>query len=273
MKKHNILIGSDPELFMVRGKKPRSAHGVIPGTKENPHPVDNGAVQVDGMALEFNINPAETEDEFVGNLNSVMATLGNMIPKGHKLEALPTAHFSNWYMKRQPKEAKELGCEPDFNAWEGGAVNPRPNADVNFRTGAGHIHIGWTKDQDINHPDHIEACCILTRELDVFLGMASLLYDKDAERRTLYGAAGAFRPKPYGCEYRVLSNAWLKDERLMRWVFNQVHHCWNRLMAGKRLANGEIGRIARRELGQAKPDLNNIKWLMEWQGVTPPPKV
>ena len=30
-------------------------------------------------------------------------------------------------------------------------------------------------------------------------------------RRELYGAPGSFRPKPYGMEYRPLSNAWLKN--------------------------------------------------------------
>ncbi len=41
------------------------------------------------------------------------------------------------------------------------------------------------------------------------------MYDKDTERRGMYGKAGAFRPKPYGVEYRTLSNAWLSnDERI-----------------------------------------------------------
>ncbi len=39
---------------------------VIPDTaKEKPFPVTNGAVQVDGMALEYNIDPASTVEEFV----------------------------------------------------------------------------------------------------------------------------------------------------------------------------------------------------------------
>jgi hypothetical protein len=42
-----------------------------------------------------------------------------------------------------------------------------------------------------------------------------------ALRRELYGKAGAFRPKPYGVEYRVLSNRWLNSEALIRWVYNQ----------------------------------------------------
>jgi hypothetical protein len=50
----------------------------------------------------------------------------------------------------------------------------------------------------------------------------------------MYGAAGAFRPKPYGVEYRVLSNAWLTTEDRMRFVFDQTVAAVNDLIAGKR---------------------------------------
>ena len=56
--------------------------------------------------------------------------------------------------------------------------------------------------------------------LDVYLGLDSLTYDKDVERRELYGKAGAFRPKEYGVEYRVLSNAWLISPLLMGRVYD-----------------------------------------------------
>lgn len=271
MKKHNILIGSDPEVFMYRLGKAKSAHGVIPGTKDNPYPVKDGAVQVDGMALEFNINPAATKKEFVSNLKSVMGTLNTMIPKGHELKATPTAHFSAYYMRKQPAEAKELGCDPDFNAYKDGEANPRPNGKVNFRTGAGHVHIGWTNNQDINHPDHIEACCILTRELDYYLGLGSMLFDPDTQRRELYGKAGAFRPKPYGCEYRVLSNAWLNDERLMGWVYNRVHQAWDNLMKGKR-AYVDYGSIAASCLAGNHRE-NYVRYYMERLNIPMPPVI
>ena len=68
-----ILVGADPELFV---KNPNSgefisAHGMVPGTKYDPYKVDKGAIQVDGMALEFNIDPARTVDEFVRNITEV----------------------------------------------------------------------------------------------------------------------------------------------------------------------------------------------------------
>lgn len=208
-KTYNFRIGADPEFFVKKGGRLVSAHNLIPGTKDRPHPVKNGAVQVDGMALEFNIDPADNYEQFEKNMSVVLKEITDMIP-GYELFVEPVADFGAEYIGAQPDEAKELGCSPDFSAYTGQA-NPRPNAEVPFRTASGHVHIGWCDSPvDINNPGHLEACRALTKSLDVWLGIPSLLWDSDDRRRTLYGAAGAFRPKPYGMEYRVLSNKWIK---------------------------------------------------------------
>jgi len=227
--KFNVLLGADPELFVSKGGEFVSAHGMVEGTKKKPFPVKNGAVQVDGMALEFNIDPAENSLEFANNLDSVMLQLGAMVPE-YNLEAVPVAHFSKEVMEAAPREALELGCEPDFNAWEGGRANPTPNGDVDFRTAAGHIHIGWTEGIDINDVGHVEACILLAKQLDFYLGLPSILLDPDNKRRELYGKAGAFRVKTYGMEYRVLSNFWLKDRSLMRWVHTNTMEAFSNLL-------------------------------------------
>jgi hypothetical protein len=206
-----IRLGADPEVFVVHNGKPVSAHDMIPGTKDEPHPVDNGAVQVDGMALEFNIDPADTRDEFVRNVSSVMRSLDAMIPENHELLIEAVATFPKKYIDDQPEKAKELGCEPDYNAYTK-RQNPRPNAAVNFRTAAGHIHIGWGEGFDTADPKHFDICCHVVKELDWFLAMPARMIEKGTaatKRRKLYGAPGAFRPKSYGVEYRVLSNFWL----------------------------------------------------------------
>ena len=217
----DILLGADPEKFVHNGEEFVSAHGMIKGDKECPFPVVNGAVQVDGMAVEFNIDPAADKEQFLGNLKSVMSQLDAMLPS-HSTVACPTADFSAEIIAATPKEALELGCEPDFNAWKDGEANPSPNGDVSFRTGAGHIHIGWTSDMDINDPEHVLACSQLCKQLDLYLGVPSVLFDNDDRRRELYGKAGAMRVKPYGVEYRVLSNAWLEDDSLMSWVYDNT---------------------------------------------------
>lgn len=221
MSSLQILVGADPEVFMRKDGKFISAHGAVKGDKKNPLKVDKGAVQVDGMALEFNIDPAASEEEFVGNCTHVMSILQSMVPD-FELVAVPVAEFGAEYIAAQPAEAVELGCDPDFNAYNGGAANERPDGAADFRTGAGHVHIGWTNSASVEDPDHREACMMLARQLDYYLGIGSVLYDDDKKRRELYGAPGAYRVKPYGMEYRVLSNAWLKSPKLMAWVYRNA---------------------------------------------------
>lgn len=226
----NILIGCDPEVFVRQQGVFKSAHALIPGDKKKPFKVKKGAVQVDGMALEFNIDPAATDDEFVLNVNTVYAQLKAMVPE-YEVVAVPVAHFNEGYMKQQPAEALELGCDPDYNAWNGQA-NVKPNALKPMRTASGHVHIGWTNGQSSEDVEHVNNCQIVGRQMDFFLGLGSLFYDDDQERRSMYGKGGCIRYKPYGVEYRTLSNAWLRSEGRMRWVFNNAKLGVERLLAG-----------------------------------------
>lgn len=267
----NILVGADPEVFVRKiGKKQfQSAHGLVAGDKKNPYKVHQGAVQVDGMALEFNIDPAKNEREFVENITGVMKIMAGMVPD-YELVPVPVARFTEAVMKKQPKEALELGCEPDFCAWNNGAANPRPNGDVNFRTGAGHVHIGWTDGADIADPGHMEACIMATKQLDFYLGLGSLVYDSDTKRRTMYGAAGAFRPKPYGVEYRVLSNAWLQSQELMAWVYRTTTKAINDLFEGKPHYDEHVA-LMKELMKQPKPNSYHVRYILDKCGVECPP--
>lgn len=212
-----ILVGCDPEVFVKKNGLFHSAYGLIAGDKQNPQKVPNGAVQVDGMALEFNINPANSEDGFCFNVQDVLNTMTLMVPN-YEVVICPVADFTVEHMASQPDDALALGCDPDYNAWSS-QENVKPDNQRPMRTAAGHVHIGWTDKENINSMDHINRCEIIARQLDFYLGLPSLVYDDDVRRRSMYGAAGAYRPKPYGVEYRTLSNAWLKSEELIRWVY------------------------------------------------------
>ncbi len=220
---NNILVGCDPEVFVKQNGIFLSAFGLIKGDKANPLPVDKGAVQVDGMALEFNINPAATQQEFLINVQAVYDTLKAMVPE-HEVVAVPVADFDPLYMKAQPDAALELGCDPDFSGWTR-EENMKPNGDRPFRTASGHVHIGWTDGQECTiGSNHYFKCAAVAREMDFYLGLPSLAYDLDQRRRELYGNPACFRPKPYGVEYRTLSNAWLNSSETIEWVFRAVQH-------------------------------------------------
>ncbi len=256
-----VLVGADPELFM---KNPNTGDFVsandinvgprIPGTKWEPHKVPFGAVQIDGTALEFNIDPATTVDEFVHHINTVRQTMADMVP-GYNVVAEPVAHFNADYFKFEvPSSAQELGCNPDFNGWTA-STNPHPDAAGEpYRTASGHVHIGWTDGADIEDKEHFLYCCRVARQLDYYLGINSLLWDGDDTRRKLYGKAGAFRPKPYGMEYRVLSNRWLDNDALMRWVYNTIQFAMQDAFAGL-WAEDKYGDLARQII-----DTNDVKW-------------
>jgi hypothetical protein len=60
----------------------------------------------------------------------------------------------------------------------------------------------------------------LVKIMDIVAGNTFVLIDRDkdnAVRRKKYGRAGEYRVKPYGLEYRVLSNFWLRHYVL--WSF------------------------------------------------------
>lgn len=245
-----ITIGCDPEVFATKNGKFRSAHGLVPGTKEEPYRVENGAVQVDGMALEYNIDPVDNVEDFVHFNQSVLAQLKAMLPK-YELAVTPACKFNGNHFRRQPDEAKMLGCTPDFNAYTL-KENPIPDNKTTLRTASGHIHVGFCEDADITSRDHMVRCATLVKQLDMYLGLPSVLFDPDTTRRKMYGLAGAFRPKPYGVEYRVLSNAWLLSEERMRFVFNQTITAVNDLIKGIRPFESERDQIVRRFINNSQ---------------------
>lgn len=254
-----LTIGADPEVFAQNSEgKFISVHDRLPGTKAQPHKVNNGAIQVDGTAAEFNIDPADSEDRFVTNIDSVMQQLAAMLGNDLTLTNCPVAEYGREYMNTLPASALELGCDPDYNSYTG-RENPRPDADVDFRTGAGHIHFGWGSGFDVSSEEHMEACCMLTKQLDAVLGLSSLMFDSNDKRRSLYGKAGAFRPKSYGMEYRVLSNAWVGNEKLTRWIYRQAVNAFNDLMNGRARYEGWETHI-RQTINDS--DRNTAKTLM-----------
>jgi len=222
----DITFGADPEMFILNKKgEAVCPEKFLPGTKSEPYKVDGGALQVDGMAAEINIDPSSSFEEFNGNINKVMAELSHHLPDGYSVEIVPSMVFTEDNFLKASDEAKELGCTPDYNAWSG-EVNPPPDASFNplMRCAGGHFHIGFDHDQSVGDIQHVMNCCDLVKQLDWYLGLWSLSQDSDTLRRTLYGKAGACRIKPYGVEYRVLSNFWLKDEKLRL-------ESWNRMVA------------------------------------------
>lgn len=259
-----FTFGCDPELFILNDLgKLVTAAGLIPGTKDKPHVVEYGAVQVDGMAAEFNIDPVTNFMDWDRNIEAVMKQLQDFLPKGYSFHIVPSVRFDKDVFDGAPDEAKELGCNPDFNAWTG-EVNPPPELpdDPYLRTASGHIHIGWGEGLENHDIQHILNCRDMVKQLDWYLGAWSVSKDKDPTRRSLYGKAGAYRPKPYGVEYRVLSNFWIAEQDARMAVWNRLQQAVadmrNRFMPDKTLREGNDMLVTMINQSRPNPDLLSL---------------
>jgi hypothetical protein len=215
IKKHDIKLGSDPEIFIEKDGEIVSAVGMIPGTKRDPHPITNKGhfIQTDNIAFEFNIPACETAEEYVENINFVkehLEVLANA--NGCKLSTIVSAEINPIHL--QTRQAKEFGCEPDLNVYLQD-LNPKPDSNTNLRCVGGHVHIGYP------NPD-FEVSERIVKMFDIMVTLPSLLIDKDDRRRELYGKPGSFRQKDFGVECRALSNFWIHSDELIAWVFNQT---------------------------------------------------
>lgn len=258
MSKSLLKVGCDPELFIRTATGEfMSGHGLIPGTKNEPFKVKSGAVQVDGTALEFNTDPADSCAEFLSNINTVMGEMQRIAGADRIIVAEPVAEYSDEYFKTLPEEAVMLGCNPDFNAWTLSPNEP-PNAEVTFRTGSGHIHMGWMEGADPGDYEHIQVVAAIMRQMDYYVGIATLLWDTDPRRRELYGKAGAFRPKSYGGEYRVPSNRWLVTKETQEFVYYATVKAYEDIENGYSLVREY------RDLARTIIDENQTDWMSRY---------
>lgn len=213
-----VLLGADPELFLFSALKNKhvTAIGLVGGTKEHPTPIttEGHFIQEDGVAAEFNIPPCATSEELINNIGFVRNYIRDTIaiPNDLVLSEKASAIFTDEDLNCD--QAQEIGCTPDINAWSL-MMNSPEGYTSNLRAVGGHIHIGY------NDPCE-ETSIDITRAMDLFLGVGSVLLDKDYQRRSLYGKAGAMRFKSFGVEYRTLSNFWIFNDELIKWVFDNT---------------------------------------------------
>lgn len=208
-----MRLGTDPEILLQDSTgKMVSVIGLINRGKWDPLQIpdmDKGfTLQEDNVAIEYGIPPASSADEFIHHIRAVLA---------RSKDWLPGLNFSNLSCAVYPDDqlehpmARVFGCEPDLNAWTG-KWNPPPKADnPNLRSAGGHVHV-----------ETAENPLLVGQALDVFLGVPSVLMDEQVERRRFYGRSGAMRKKPYGMEYRTLSNFWVFDDKYIKWVWDNT---------------------------------------------------
>ena len=209
-----MQLGSDPEYPVYKDGQLTMAIGQVGGSKTHPLPMSTGFVQEDGVMVEINPPPASSEDEFVTNtLATYNALQEHLTGKGLSCLAQSCVHFTREELMAAPS-AMKFGCLPERDGYTGHNIK-MPSPYTTLRVAGGHIHI--------DHPVALHMPHTVIQACDLYLGLPSLLVDKAGnERRELYGKPGSFRHKPYGVEYRVLSNFWTTNEAQIRWVWQAV---------------------------------------------------
>lgn len=211
-----ITLGTDIEVqVMDYHGNLVSAVGLIGGSKEAPLLVSKGNLQEDNVNAEFAIDPVTNEEDWVSGITSVLDSLDKTLEmSGYTYRIEPWGMYPDEQLMSEA--AKQFACDPDYSVYTGSEnIVPPPEFIGNFRTCGAHVHVGGAADElgNLN---------LIIKWMDILLALPSLYKDSDRQRRRLYGKAGAFRPKPYGLEYRTLSNFWIKDTRYMRWVYQST---------------------------------------------------
>lgn len=240
-----ITVGCDPEIFLkTKGQDYHiSAIGMFGGTKEEPNPIDDKghALLEDNVAVEFNIAPANTMDQFRASIQMVLNEIRRRVPDDLELSTESAVTFPTdqlWH-----PSALEFGCDPDYNAWTK-EKNPRPCAtDAALRSCGGHVHVGFA---------NLDPYAVI-RSMDLHVGLPSIELDtKGTLRRKLYGKAGCCRIKPYGAEYRTLSNFWIFKDELINWVYEATQRAVDFVEKGNEIPE-KIGALIQSAINEGDP--------------------
>lgn len=217
------LIGSDPEFFIRDTKTGKivSSTRMIPGSKEEPISLEEilgkgFSIQKDNVLAEACVPPVETAGEMHANIIKFRDYVNNSLFKG-AYELVTLASHTMDPSELTDPSTQEFGCSISYNAWTE-AENPKPECseNMNFRSAGGHLHISYEGANMFTNYELIKWC-------DVYLGLPSVILDKDVERRKLYGKAGEMRHTVFGCEYRTLSNYWVFDAQITAFLVDQLH--------------------------------------------------
>ena len=236
MKPELQTIGVDAEVFLKDKNTDEviSAEGYIKGTKYRPRRFDKTnkwfSTQLDNVLAEFTIAPAKTVDEFIGGISKALTHIKTILPTNVEPLICASANLNEKYL--QTPQARMFGCDPDFNAYTG-FINEKPFCeDYTLRSCGSHIHLGY-KGIEVKFKNDIFSYQVdkqrsnLVKALDLFISVPLVIMEPDSDRKLLYGKAGAFRPKPYGLEYRTPSNWYLSNKKLIKWAFNNTKRAFN----------------------------------------------
>lgn len=220
----DLKVGSDPEGFVSRGGKVIGAEKVVPkmglksGRAMKPH------VVLDGVQFEMH-PPAHNSVYALGSeLSIAMELIGRAAKKAKAdLDWRGTVEVDQAELDSLSDECRALGCQPSQNIYGEFPIKADPQT-YRIRSAGGHMH--FTTQGLKLHKDRPS----VVAPIDILVGNLCVLIDRDPDvalRRENYGRAGEYRAdnekKPWGIEYRTLSNFWTRNYALMDLVFGMAN--------------------------------------------------
>ena len=223
-----FTIGADIEFMLEKDGELISA---IPVLGHDGRELPHGRIFFDNVLAEFTVDPADSREGFVNNVwKNFNAAKEQFAKDGIGVRLTASAHYPE--SELDTDEARLFGCSPDYCAYELQVNEVAAAADeTTLRTAGGHIHF--------SHPIFEDPYKIveMIKMMDLRIGTLSVIKDNTPEaieRRSLYGSAGAHRPKEYpGGEYRPLSNWWIKDVENINHIYTLTERCLQDIVDGK----------------------------------------
>ena len=226
IEEFEITMGSDPEIFVKRGGVPTSAFRLTSGTKDKPEDVGDGYfLSLDNIMLEGNIPPASSKDEFVANMDKLVAIM-DARAKRARMELFPEdVAYPDERSLRRP-DALIFGCSSYMDAWADGEQEAEDMGEQPFRVAGCHIHIGYKNPSVIMNK-------AIAKAFDIFATAPAHKIHVAKERMDYYGGFGNYRCKAdmYGLECRALGGfmfqhdyfAWMYDATVKAVAFAHKH--------------------------------------------------
>lgn len=237
----DYTFGADPELFIynLKTKKVVSAIDKIPGQKNNPFTEglpEGFGLQTDNILAEFNIPAVTNEETFIQSIEYMKNVIRDIV-KGIDPDYDILCQASSKVPTKELKhpQAKLAGCDPDYCIYTGNRNEPGKLGRTTTRSAGFHIHVGYPE-------NNIDTSLSMLYYVDAYVGIPSILYDTDTERRTLYGKAGCFRLCNYGFEYRTLSSYWIDNRSRLHFIFKQIYYALYNYERGTRLPDPNLVR-------------------------------
>ena len=235
---HSVTLGGDPEFFFTGSKgqttgaeKILPEGGLIYKPGSAPHDGSYTAISgttskviIDGVQAELNPRPNTCRANLGNEIGACFRDLAKAIKDGKdgiNVSFAPLVNITQKELDSLSEKSKVFGCAPSTNIYTAAeskiTVDPKK---YKKRSAGGHIHLGG-RDCYPEVEKALKNIDVMVPILDIIVGNTCVLIDRNPcnkERRKVYGRAGEHRVKPYGVEYRTLSNFWLQSYQLMSFV-------------------------------------------------------